>query len=52
MNLVYQDNIVKCHSCGESMEPSKSWLLYMGLVFHNTGSCLALYEKMRGAKRA
>lgn len=52
VNSVCQDNIVNCHSCGESMEPRKSWLLYMGRVFHNSGSCKAMWEKLRGAKRA
>ena len=46
--LVYTHNVVHCHSCKEEMPlRGESWLYYAGFVFHNSGSCRALYERMR-----
>ncbi len=48
MSLVYQHNVAHCHSCGEEMPlRGDSWLYYAGLVFHDSGSCRTLYERMR-----
>lgn len=42
----------KCRACGEQVEPSQPRRYYMGNLYHATGSCNALVERLKEKEHA